>query len=271
MSPHKISIVVCTRNRAGWLPKTLHHYEQVVASVPVGLVVVDNGSTDDTARVLSEFAQTTRLDFRTTTELLPGVSRARNRGWRLADASIVAFSDDDCYPQPDYVDQIWEKLQDPAIGYLGGRVLLYDPDDFPITIQTNPVRASIPPHSWPVDGAIHGANLAARRAALEATGGFDEFLGPGCRIPAAEDVDWLGRASAAGFAGAYEPDVVVLHHHRRRSDHDVKALRRSYDTGRGAYIVKALLDPHVACSRQRTGTGAFARDWRGSIKAPATR
>ena len=254
-----VSVILCTRNRARWLPDTLNRYADVKASVPWELVVVDNGSTDETPRILQEFAASGRIPLRVVNEPRPGLSRARNQGLRVARGQIIAFSDDDCYPSEDYIDQLWQKMHDTGIDYLGGRVLLYDPEDFPITIQTDTNRYHIEPHSLPTDGRIHGANMAAQRTVFAKTGGFDELLGAGGPIPAAEDTDWLARASAAGFRGLYEPDVFVFHHHRRRSNDQVESLRRSYDVGRGAYYVKCLLD--------RTRRKAAARSWYWSIRA----
>jgi len=243
MNEPKVSVVLCTRNRADQLGATLDCFTKIESHLQWELVVVNNGSTDRTEDVLREYAARARFPVKVVFEPIAGLSRARNTGWKSAGGGFVAFTDDDCYPQIDFVQRLIEKLTQPQVEYLGGRVMLFDPEDLPITIQTNPDRNAIPPHSFPVDGAMHGANMAARRYVLEKTNGFDEILGAGSRFPSAEDLDWLGRVSAAGFAGAYEPDVVVFHHHRRRTEQQVSILRRSYDLGRGAYYGKCFLDP----------------------------
>ena len=242
MTTPRVSIVLSTRNRAGFLPEALRSHERIVTEVPWELVVVDNGSTDATPQVLRDFARETRIVFRPVTESRPGLSCARNTGWRTAEGDLVAFTDDDCYPSPGFVDAIAACFADANLDYLGGRITLHDPEDAPVTIQLRDTPLVIEPHSFVPAGFIQGANMAARRRVLETLDGFDELLGAGTPYPS-EDIDFVSRASAAGFNGAYDPRPAVAHHHRRRTAEQVESLRRSYDVGRGAYYAKCLLDP----------------------------
>jgi hypothetical protein len=256
----EISVVVSTRNRAGTMPDSLRAIERLACDVPWELVVVDNGSTDGTPRVIEQFARSTRIAFRSVSEPRPGLSRARNAGWRAASGALIAFTDDDCYPQPDYLTELLRCFAAGDVGYVGGRILLYDADDHPITVQLSERRTRIEPGSHVSAGTIQGANMAARRVVLEAVGGFDDLLGAGTPY-ACEDVDFVSRASAAGFTGVYDPGPVVLHHHRRRTAQDVRALRRTYDLGRGAYLAKCLLDPR----RRGPALRALLRGLRGNL------
>ena len=242
MRPIRVSVVLSTRNRATFLPGALQSHERMVTDVPWELVAVDNGSTDGTPEALREFAASTRISFRALTEPRPGLSRARNTGWRAAAGTIVAFTDDDCYPAADFIDMIAACFADPSVGYLGGRIVLHDPADAPVTIQLRDTLLAIAPGSYIPAGLIQGANMAARREVLAALGGFDEMLGAGTPYPC-EDIDFVSCASAAGFAGVFDPRPVVAHHHRRRTAQELAALRRSYDVGRGAYYAKCLFDP----------------------------
>jgi GT2 family glycosyltransferase len=72
---------------------------------------------------------------RTTFEPRTGLALARNKGWRIAKANIIAFTDDDCCYVPEtYVDSIVQVFHDNAeAGFLGGRILLFDPRDYNIT------------------------------------------------------------------------------------------------------------------------------------------
>ncbi|MFI5371420.1 MAG: glycosyltransferase family 2 protein [Candidatus Eisenbacteria bacterium] len=247
-----VSVVICTRNRAAVLPLALACYPRLVVSFPWELIVVDNGSTDPTLQVLESFAAQVPFPVRVIGEQRKGLSRARNRGWREARAEIVVFTDDDCYPQPDFLARIHLCFANPRLGYLGGRILLYDKDDFPITILKRETPLVIEPGTFIDTGVVQGANMSARREVLEAVGGFDEELGAGTPF-SSEDIDFVGRASAAGFAGAYDPGPLVLHHHRRQARREVKQLARTYDIGRGAYYMKCMLDP----ARRRDGWRAF--------------
>ncbi|HUK63129.1 MAG TPA: glycosyltransferase family A protein [Dongiaceae bacterium] len=238
----RLSVVICTRNRARVLPEALACYPRLTADFPWELIVVDNGSSDGTREVLERFAATVAFPVRVVSEPRKGLSRARNRGWRLARAAIVVFTDDDCYPEPDFLTRILECFERRPIGYLGGRILLYDKDDFPITILKRDSPLVLEPGTFIDTGVVQGANMSARREALEAVGGFDEMLGAGTPF-CSEDIDFVGRLSAAGYAGAYDPAPLVLHHHRRRASEEVRALARTYDIGRGAYFMKCLLEP----------------------------
>lgn len=239
----ELSVVLGTRNRADALKVTLGHYSKIASKTPWELIVVDNGSSDATGDVLAEFAALSTVSLRALREGRVGVCRARNTGWRAARGWLVAFSDDDCYPSQDFVDGVLQNFLESNLGYLGGRILLYDPQDFPITIQPKEERVELPPRCFVESGLIHGANLVVRRDVLESVGGFDEWMGPGTKLPSGEDVDLVNRASAAGYSGAYDPRPVVYHHHRRRTDAQVAALIRGYNLGRGGFFMKAILDP----------------------------
>jgi glycosyltransferase involved in cell wall biosynthesis len=248
----KLSVVLSTRNRAGFLPAALASFERIVSSAPWELVVVNNASTDDTASVLAEFKHRSTIGVSIVEEPKPGLSRARNTGWRSAIGPIVAFTDDDCYPEPGYVDEIVRNFDDHSLGYLGGRILLFDPDDYPITIQLEERHIPLPAGTFLPAGLIQGANMAVRKSVLEHLHGFDELLGAGTPFPC-EDIEFLSRASALGVSGAYDPRPVIYHHHRRRTPEQIAALMRSYDVGRGAYFMKCLLDP--------TRRGSAWRPW----------
>lgn len=239
----KISIVLCTRNRASRLLDTLIHYEKIITNIPWNLIIVNNGSTDITQQILHDFSKR-NISFLLDILYEPrkGASYARNTGWQKANGKIIAFVDDDCYPQYDFVDQIWKIFSETCLDYLGGKILLYDPSDYPITIQLRDTRLVLSPGSFIPTGLIHSANLAFKKEALCALDGFDEMLGAGTPF-SCEDVDLISRASAAGFLGTYDPRVVVFHHHRRQSKNEVRNLIHSYDIGRGAYYMKCILDP----------------------------
>ena len=73
--------------------------------------------------------------------------------------------------------------------------------------------------------------MAFRRAALEAIGGFDEGMGPATRLRAAEDHDVIWRLLRAGWAGRYDPSILVTHQQWRTTG---QAVRREYAYGVGA-------------------------------------
>jgi len=237
----QLSLIVCTRNRSERLEAFFAAINRMHSLATWELVIVDNGSTDDTSSRLQQLAGSLSVRTIIVSEPRPGLGRARNAGSRAARGALLAFTDDDCYPAVDYVDKIIEAFSDAERSYIGGRILLYDADDHPITIRLDTAPISIPPRSVVPTGLVQGANMAFRREVLERIGGFDDALGPGTPF-CNDDVDAVARASAAGFTGSYVPEPVVHHHHGRRAPADVAALWRSYDHGRGAYYAKCIFD-----------------------------
>ncbi len=235
-----LSLVVNTRDRAAVLPPFLDSLRPLSCSAAWDLVLVDNGSRDDTPALLRRFAPIAPAPCAVISEPRRGSSFAKNSGWRAALGQLVCFTDDDCYPAPDFLEQMRLAFADPEIGFVGGRLLLHDPTDLPTGIKPDSSRRLYPSGFAFPPGELHGANFAFRRRALETIGGFDELTGAGTPFPF-EDIDAVMRASLAGFAGCYDPRPTVYHHHRRR---DRKALRRvehGYARGRGAYFAKFLL------------------------------
>jgi glycosyltransferase involved in cell wall biosynthesis len=261
MDSLEVSLLFCTRDRAEKLKDCLAYIARQSPSCSWELVVVDNGSTDDTGRVLSEYAA--KVPFVTTIlyEGRAGKSRGLNKGLRVTRGEIIALIDDDCYIASDYIDRVREIFEDPKIGFAGGRIDLFDPTDYPMTIQTATEPMFLAPRSYVQPGWIPGANMMFRRNVLEAIGGFDPELGPGMRFYA-EDPDVQARASFAGWWGFYTPAAVVAHHHRRKAK-DVPALRRKYSMGTGAYMAKFVLNSETRPVYLRAWYWTFRRVLRG--------
>jgi glycosyltransferase involved in cell wall biosynthesis len=265
MDSPAVSLLFCTRNRAEHLKACLEYIAHQNPSCSWELVIVDNGSTDDTAKVLSEYAA--KVPFRTKIlyEGRPGKSRGLNLALHVTRGDIIALIDDDCYVAPDYIDRVREVFADPRIGFAGGRVELFDPTDFPMTIQTSIKRELLPPRNYVEGGWILGANMMFRRSVLEAIGGFDLDFGPGTPF-IAEDPDAQARASFAGWWGLYTPDVVVAHHHRRKAQ-DINELWRRYATGTGAYRMKFMLAGNTRLVFLRAWYWMLLRTLKGGIPA----
>jgi glycosyltransferase involved in cell wall biosynthesis len=236
-----VSVIVCTRNRCASLGNLLQALTRLTIEPELSweLVVVDNGSTDGTAELLSSFAE--RLPIIHIFEPEKGLSTARNTGVRAARGEILAFTDDDCIPAPDWMSAIRKEFAcDPGLAGLGGRVELHDPEDFPITVRTSRQREPLTsPYQLPA--LMAGCNMAFRRSTIDLVGEFDTTLGAGTVVGSAEDTDYLYRALRRGLRIEYVPEVLLAHDHGRRSSDEVRALRRSYARGRGALLVKYLL------------------------------
>jgi glycosyltransferase involved in cell wall biosynthesis len=236
-----LSVVVCTRDRRESLARCVDAMLKVESSEEWELVIVDNGSQDGTADFLRSLPSSWKnVSIITVFESRLGLGIARNTGWRRASAGLVAFTDDDCYVAPDYVSNVIRAFgEDEGLSFIGGRILLHDPNDLRLTIMEDSKPIAFAPRSFIPAGAVHGANMAFHKSVLERIGGFDENFGPGAKF-VCDDIDALAAALWAGFRGAYDPRPTVYHHHGRRTAQEAQALFRIYDRGRGAYFAKYI-------------------------------
>jgi hypothetical protein len=115
-----ISLVLVTRNRARLLERCLNSVRAQLRP-PDELVVVDNGSTDETAEVVRRFQPA--YPVRYIVETRPGVGCARAAGCVAATGDILAFIDDDAIPEPGWLTAMEETFcLDPRVGVVGGRI-----------------------------------------------------------------------------------------------------------------------------------------------------
>ena len=166
---------------------------------------------------------------------------ARNAGWRAASTDLVAFTDDDCLPRDEWVDALVSAFdRHPLASFVTGRVV---PDftgsprarlHLAVTSRAEPALFNADDDAADIG---HGANMAWRRRALEDLGGFDEGLGPGTTLRAAEDVDLFWRALIQGGSGVFEPSATVAHLQWRSRTHHLR-LCFGYGVGSGALAVK---------------------------------
>ena len=240
-----LSLVICTRNRAKQLDQCLQAVALMDKDDGFELVVVDNGSTDDTARVLDDFEQAADFNVKLVSEPVAGLGHARQTGWQAAAGEIVAFTDDDCYVKRDYATELLKAMDaNPQVDFFGGKIVLHDPDDLPVTILLVENMRYFFPNRVVRPGAIQGANFGARKKALAAAGGIDVRLGAGTPFPA-EDIELVGRLAALGHCGIYLPQVEVRHHHGRRTMEEVTKLFDGYEAGAGAYYALMWRHKHM--------------------------
>ena len=239
----EISLIICSHNRDQQLSLGLTSVAQIKTNLAWELIVVGSCPTPETTQAIAQFfVNHPDIHGLHITEPDDGVSRARNAGVKAACGQIIAMIDDDCYAAPDLLDRVCEVFADPRIGFIGGRVLLHDPNDYPITINESTETLRIKPSSAVPAGIMHGANMAFRRTALIGIGGFDEEFGPGGRFPGAgEDWDSMARICANGWAGGYFPGPTVRHHHGRDAAAAAVLLDR-YHYGSGTVFMKLVMD-----------------------------
>lgn len=217
MSCADISIIIPTRNRAASLTRLLRSLEamEIPPAARVEALVVDNGSTDETARMAGGWpSRVERLSVRALSEPKVGKANALNCGLAAAHGEPILAVDDDVVVDRNWLVAHLDCLQSATFDAVQGRVLPgVDPAgrpaeserlqeyNIPIVDYGEQVRA--------VRG-LTGTNVALRRKVVEAVGRFDPRLGPGAS-GFSEDTEYSIRIRQAGFSIGYAPRAVVYH------------------------------------------------------------
>lgn len=247
----QLSAIVCTRDRAHAIVPCLDSIAHSLSrAVPIDaeIVVVDNASRDDTATTVAAWAAQASFPVKLRQEPRPGIVGAHNCGFRAASGELLVCTDDDCRLDPDYIRNLLaHDARDSELILRGGRVELGDPADIPLTIKTD-----LRPQRWSrvlrsarrenLGNCLHGCNVSLRRALLERVGLYDDVH----FSTGAEDTDFIFRCYLAGIAIEYSPDLVVYHHHGRKTAVEGYRLFRKYMIHMGALYAKYLFkDPDL--------------------------
>jgi len=239
-----ISVVVPTKDRPGLLDACLRSLRAVLDAGDE-LIVADSASTGPETRAIAEACGATYVRCER-----HGASAARNEGWRRAHHAIIAFVDDDVLVEAGWADAIARAFDAHAdTAFLTGRVGLKEEQ----ATTERPVALLDRTESALLDAAArgtlgHSANLAIRRSALERIGGFDECMGAGATLYAAEDQDLFDRSFAAGLTGRYEPSMSAVHE-QWRSRRDMLGLEWRYGVGLGARVAKLFRSDRARARR----------------------
>ena len=197
-----MSVVVASRGRAALLPRLVAAIEaQTVALDDVELVVVDDASPDDTATVLATLAREAKVALRVVA--LPtqqGRAAARNHGWWAARAPVVAFTDDDCVPDPEWLAAGLGAMGD-APRLVVGRT---EPPEDQRALAARPFARVLEVHGVRY---YETCNIFFRRRDLMAVRGFDERY----RTWGGEDTDLGLRVVSTGVDARYAPAALVHH------------------------------------------------------------
>lgn len=236
MSEPFFSVVVPTRDRPSELARCLAALASLrTPSDRYEVIVVDDGSRQPLDDVANSFRGRMALTLLVQPNRGPGA--ARNRGMAAARGDIIAFTDDDCTPDADWLARFSDRLAAGFRGGLGGRTVNALPhnryssasqhliDYLYAYFNSTPGRVPL----------FASNNLALPAGSLRALGGFDERFG----AAAAEDRDLCRRWYDAGHGLAYVPDAIVGHAH----DLDLRGfLRQHFHYGRGALRYHSLRD-----------------------------
>ena len=213
-----VTVIICTRNRARLLDQSLRSVlRQTLPRDQYEVLVVDNGSTDDTPAVCAAHAA---AGVRRIVEPVAGLSRARNVGWREAQGPVVGYLDDDGQAMEGWLAGAVAVFRDvqPAPAWAGG----------PIDLDWH-----VPPPTW-LDGSLQGClgaldlgdrprwlaqheqlvgcNSFFPRALFTEIGGFDERLGRiNNLLLSGEETQLQRRIEARGGRLYYHPEIRIRH------------------------------------------------------------
>jgi cellulose synthase/poly-beta-1,6-N-acetylglucosamine synthase-like glycosyltransferase len=200
----RISVIVCTHNGSQTIRDCLGGLQKLdYPSAEV--IVVDDGSTDDTAAIARQF------HFRLVTTAHGGLAAARNTGLEAATSEIVAYIDDDAWPDPHWLKYLALTFNYESCAGAGGPNIRPPPDNAMAAGVANSPGGPI--HVMLTDTEaehVPGCNMAFRKAALKAIGGFDPRF-----TTAGDDVDVCWQLQAAGLKVAFSPAAVVWHRARK--------------------------------------------------------
>lgn len=221
-----LSVIIPTRNRALFLKDALESIlKQTLSLDDFEILVVDNGSTDQTAEVVREFnAKFGKIRYFFATE--PGLHGGRHIGAREAKGEILVFVDDDIIATPEWLKSIKNAFNNPKVGLVGGRILPKWEGDVPDWINLFKYEVG---YGWTIgylslldfgDSSkeipgdyIYGCNYSIRKSVLFECGGFHPDAMP------QELIRYRGDGESAlsltimgkGYKSFYESKASVYH------------------------------------------------------------
>ena len=199
-----VSVVVCVYNGCSTIKECLEGIQKL--NYPFfEVIVVDDGSTDGTHELVSEF------DVRLIRTPNNGLSAARNLGMRSSKGEIVAYIDSDAYPDQDWLNYLVQEFNNSDFAAIGGPNI--SPENLGFKASCVNYAPGSPTHVLYGDRIaehIPGCNMAFRKSALQNIGGFDPLF----RI-AGDDVDVCWRLQEMGENIGFSPSALVWHHRRK--------------------------------------------------------
>lgn len=199
----RVSVIVCTYNGGRTLEQCLQSLQKL--DYPdYEIIVVDDGSTDDTVDILELFP-----DIEKIRQPNRGLSAARNAGLHAATGSIVAYTDSDCFVDRDWLTLLVHQLEQSGASAVGGPNLTPDDGWLSSCVAACPGQPTHVLENDQVAEHIPGCNMAFRRNLLLDIQGFDfQFQKAG------DDVDICWRLQQAGHWITFAPGAFVWHHRR---------------------------------------------------------
>ena len=208
--PPLLTIAICTRNGALRLKDNLPSYQKI-RDPNFELIIIDDGSSDDTFSVCKRFQRETSLPVRIIQQKPSGLSVARNLAAKNSNATIIAYIDDDAHPHPDWLHYLRSTFaRSEKIAAAGGPNLPPTATGLQNALVTA-CMGNVSHVLFDDTTAEHlpGCNLALNRNLLVEIGGFDEQF-----HAAGDDVDICWRLLDAGYELGFHAAACVFHDRR---------------------------------------------------------
>ena len=246
----KIEIALCTWNRSKSLSVTLASLEEL--SVPtncqLGIVIVNNNSTDNTAKVIRAFERTrfaSRHAVKVLHEPRQGHTYARNKAVENLQCDLTIWTDDDVIVDPDLVQAYLQYAnQYPKVAFFGGKILPKFNSTPPGWVNKNwellkgcfaQRDLGDDPVAFSSSCLPYGANFAVRTS-VQTQFKFDVGLGRrGEEVHGEDELEMMRRLLAAGLTGQWVPDAKVQH--LIPADRVNEKYIRDYFVGQGKALV----------------------------------
>ena len=201
-----VSVVIPTYNRSSILALCLDSlFNQTYPKDRYEIIIVNDGSKDNTEDVLREFEKKAPCGFIWISQKNQGITTAENTGLSRTKGTIVCFTADDCIIDKNWISNLVNGFSNDKIGAIGGKVVSY---------QTNTLIQQFIEEAQILDqekffkrNTLITGSAAYRKQVLTDIHGFDNFL------IACEDLDLSIKTQLLGYSLRYIPDAVVYHDH----------------------------------------------------------
>jgi hypothetical protein len=243
--PPLLTVVVCTRNRAGFLRLAVESVLRQMRS-DAEILIVDNASTDETADVAAEWARQHPC-LRVYREPELGLSAARNSALRLARGKYVVFLDDDAQAEPGWLVQyasLFGNPPAPELGGAGGSVFPWYDAPLPrwVRPEANRFDWSDRPQVFKPRGGPWGCNFAVHRERALKLGGFNTALGrKGSGLGAHEESELFEKFKQTEWSFWWLPEARIRHHVAVRRLTFAAQCRGAFCNGRSAALYRLRL------------------------------
>jgi len=236
-----LTVVIATRNRSKSLARLLDGLAGQVDAPTFEVIVGDNGSSDDTANIVEQARE--RLNIHYLYEANPGKGRTLNATLKIARGELIAFTDDDVQPYPDWLAQLHKasiKYQDCKI--FGGRILV-DTKDIPNWIRRsyNLMILLACSHDKGTTDIYYGfneypfgPNMAIRQnCIISLINPYPEHIGPGTILPVGDEAIFLSKFSNPDSKDRiFISAACVTHETEPENVNFIGAFKRCYLAGR---------------------------------------